>query len=177
MPVTKAAAGDSSQSIRVDDSLADGEEVVVGFSMAAPGDNPSVNNSLWVGIGFNDNDSAYSAGTHFELFWDGSDMGRILWGSDGASGDSTIFNPAAGYLFLRIVRSGSTAYGFASKNLQTWTPVGTGISYGSPTNFWVFIDSKSATFEHAPVVEVSYVRHTTYAGFDPSWLYVPGSSS
>jgi len=165
------------QSIRADAVPGDGEEIIVAMSMASPGDNPNVDNSLWCGIGLNDNDSAWDAGTAQSLFWDGADNQRVLWGAAGASGSSLIFNPSSGWIFFRIVRSGSTVFAFMSKNLQSWTPVGTGISMGSSNNFWVFWSSESVAFDHAPIIDVAWVRHTTYAGIDPAWLYRQGLKS
>lgn len=152
---------------RVDDVITTGEQILVKMGMVAPGDNPSDANSYWTGIGFNNNDSDYDAGTHIEMFWDGADVSRIVWGAAGASGDISHGIVTGTYIYWRAVNSGGTVYAFYSYNAKLWVPIGTGISIGSADNFWVFFDSKGVSYTHAPIASIEWVRHIANTNLDP----------
>jgi hypothetical protein len=154
----------------VDDVLTTGEQIIVKMGVASPGDNPSAGNSMWAGIGFNNNDTDYDAGTGIELFWDGANDARIIWGAAGASGSSLIAMNPGSYIYWRIVNVSGTVYAFYSYNGAIWSPVGTGIAIGAADNFWVFFDSKGVAYDHAPISSIEWVRHVANTDLDPWYI-------
>lgn len=156
--------------LRADSFIASGEQIIVSISVPAPGDLAGANNSMWVGIGYNDNDTDPYAGADAQLIWDGAGDQRMLFMHSGGGGTVGEFDwgaPVGRRAYYRFIRDSDTVYGYFSIDGTVWSPLNsTTVGVSTANNFWLVFDSNSIAFDHAPIVAVNWVRHVANQSFD-----------
>jgi hypothetical protein len=158
-----------SVAFRQDALPANGEQIIVAMSVPSPGDSVVVNNSMWCGIGVNDTDTDYDAGTARAMFWDGADSARLLNvvvpGGTTALGDA-VATPGGRRSYWRLAQSAGVLHFFWSLEGSIWTPMGS-VAVGAFNNFWIFMDSKAVAYDAAPIGAIHWVRHVANTNHDP----------
>lgn len=156
---------------RVDDFIASGEQVIVCLGMSFPGDATQQGNSMHIGVGFNDDDSAKAAGNDVQMIWDGADDARLFVAdSDFGNLIGNIPNYAGvgRRVYLRMARDSNTVHYWHSLDGIPWSSLGSATTHvSSANNFWVFMGSTGNTPAHANIVAVHWVRHVANTNYLP----------
>jgi hypothetical protein len=73
----------------------------------------------------------------------------------------SILTPVGGIVYLRIVRSGTTYYGFYSVDGSSWVNMGSGDAGAAQTNLWITARNGAAMTDPIPIQAVDWIRQGT----------------
>lgn len=157
---------------RVDDFLADGEQVIVAMGYSFPGEaSAQQNNAMHVGVGFNDNDTDKGAGNDVQWLWDGAEDHRMFVANTDQGTVTGIIPHSTGIghrVYFRLARDSGSVHFWHSMDGIVWTSLNSSSTHVSTANnFWIFMGSTSATALHANIVAVHWVRHVANTSYLP----------
>ena len=157
--------------LRADSFIASGEQIIASISVAHPGDTVPGGNTMWAGVGYNDDDTDPYAGNDGQLFWDGADDDRVVFSANsGATGFGIINNsaPSGSRAYFRLVRDSNTIYAYYSLDGSAWSSLNSSTTaVSTANNFWLIFDCRAGTPDFAPILAVNWVRHVANQNLDP----------